>query len=158
MSGNYTKLSQLPGNALARVKWSISTYINKYLRRHVLIDSGNLPNEKVQTFLNAADSLFIPRYRALNSDNIPLGFSFNKVVVVPDIGNVGVLLNKANNPIFDPEKIDSVVEAVEAGLAKAIMGYGDANYKFAIKEMSWERISKEHYDFYVLLNSHDFNL
>ena len=73
---------------LAKVSWIRLKYwlrdLNRlYYRLHpsYRFNYGFVEEEDTQLYLNAADVLFIPRLKVLNSGNITLGMTFGKVVV-----------------------------------------------------------------------------
>ncbi|MFT5892136.1 MAG: hypothetical protein ACI9Y7_002246 [Dokdonia sp.] len=73
--------------------------------------------DRLSLLMAAADVVFLPRMKTLNSGNLYLGLTFNKIVVGPETGNITEELKKSNFPIFQPENVDSVVSAIEKGLA-----------------------------------------
>ena len=81
-------------------------------------------DDDVLPMICASDILFIQRKEVLNSGNLPLGFSAGKIVVGPDVGNVGAILRHTGNPVFDPHDESSIIEAVE----NAISMYKEGNY------------------------------
>ena len=99
--------------------------------------------EEVQLYLKSADLVFIPRFNTLNSGNVALGFTFGKVVTGPGYGVIGETLTAADNPVFDPYKLDSVAEAIREGFRLAEKGHGQKNKEFAGREMSWKNIARK---------------
>ena len=85
---------------------------------------------------SAADIVFIQRKQILNSGNLPMGFAAGKVVVGPQVGNVGEILKSTGNPTFNPDNEQSVVEAVKKGLALVKQGLGERNKNFALSQWS----------------------
>ncbi|MFC1660017.1 hypothetical protein ACFL3S_00945 [Gemmatimonadota bacterium] len=118
------------------------------LHPRVHLFKGWVPERNMQLYLNAADVLFIPRLKALNSGNVSLGFTFGKVVVGPEIGVIGEVLKKTGNPVFDPQDLESVRESLRQGLAASSTDLGDRNAEFARETMGWEGIAEEHVRFY----------
>lgn len=41
-----------------------------------------------------------------------MGFSFSKVVIGPNIGNIGQILRDLNNPVFEPNNIQSIAKSM----------------------------------------------
>lgn len=72
-----------------------------------------LSTTETETYFCACDIVFIQRFSVLNSGNLPMGFGAGCVVVGPNVGNVGSILNKTGNPIFNPYDIDSIVLAIK---------------------------------------------
>lgn len=106
-----------------------------HLRYH--FNYGFVEETDAQLYLNAADILFIPRLRVLNSGNVTLGMTFGRVVVGPDSWDVGELLKGSGNPVFDPERPETAVAAVADGFRLAEEGtVGPANRALALKQWS----------------------
>ena len=132
---------------LAKVRWIRLKYwlrdLNRlYYRLHPQYKFNYSFVEEVDTqlWLNAADVLFIPRLKVLNSGNITLGMTFGKVVVGPDSWDVGQLLRETGNPVFDPERPETAALAVEEGFRLAASGHvGTANQKLAMNEWTAEK-------------------
>ena len=99
--------------------------------------------EEVQIYLKAADLLFIPRFNTLNSGNIALGFTFGKVVIGPDYGVIGEMLRQTGNPVFEPEKLESVSEAIRKGFDLSENGHGIKNKEYANHHMKWDQIAEK---------------
>jgi hypothetical protein len=93
--------------------------------------------EDTQIFLNAADVLFIPRLRVLNSGNVTLGMTFGRVVVGPDSWDIGELLRATGNPVFDPAAPETAAGALKRGFELAGAGEtGRANRDLALSRWS----------------------
>lgn len=67
--------------------------------------------------MSAADLVFIPRIDILNSGNVFLGLTFNKIVVGPAVGNIEEQLKELDLPVFDPKKRKSVIVALNKGIS-----------------------------------------
>jgi len=69
-----------------RLKYWIRDMVRLYYRLHpgYHLHYGFVEEADTQLYLNAADVLFIPRFRVLNSGNVTLGMTFGRVVVGPD--------------------------------------------------------------------------
>jgi hypothetical protein len=93
--------------------------VNEFLRKGLLNEYnfyGAVANSDVQLFLNAADVLFVPRADVLNSGIPFLAWSFDKVVVAPDSGNITECMEAMGNPLYKPGDIDSASLALAKGL------------------------------------------
>ena len=95
-------------------------------------------DEDVMPMICAADILFIQRKEILNSGNLPLGFSAGKIVVGPDLGNVGQILKTTCNPVFNPLDAFSIRSAVDEAVNMLEDGnvVGIRNYHYA--EEHWQ--------------------
>lgn len=125
-------------------------YLSRFTRwkDRLRTDERIIPPNEVQHYLLAADLLFIPRFRALNSGNVPLGFTFGRVVVGPDYGVIGESLAATGNPVYDPYDLSSVSEAIRQGFALADLGHGEKNRHYAEANLGWDRIAQMTVDAY----------
>lgn len=107
-----------------RLKYWIRDLTRLYYQLHPRyhFNYGFVEEEDTQLYLNAADVLFIPRFRVLNSGNVTLGMTFGRVVVGPDSWDVGELLREMGNPTFDPDRPESAAEAMEKAFRLAASG------------------------------------
>lgn len=122
--------------------------LNKYYH---MLSGGNddiVPNDDLSTYMIASDIVFIQRVHILNSGNIPLAFLFKKVPVGPKTGNVGEWLKETGNPTFEANKTESIIDALNHGIALSKGGQGDKNYLYALKHCNIADISKLYLDAY----------
>ena len=116
-----------------------------------------IPNDLMQCYFCAADVVFIQRLDILNSGNLPMAFHAGKVVVGPDVGNVGEILRETGNFTFDPHDIRSAVDALQ----KALTGItkGNKNRTYAQEHWSSERVAATLLKFYqqILNRKHETN-
>ena len=101
-------------------------------------------NEELPYYLAACDVVMVQRKEILNSGNIPLAFLFGKVVIGPDTGNVGPLLRQTGNPTFDPDRTESIVEALHQAHRLCAAGHGQANYRYAKQHLGLQQIGREY--------------
>lgn len=97
----------------------------------------------------AADIALIHRVHILNSGNVPLGFLMKKVVVGPNIGNVGPLLQSTGNPTFIPTKIETIIDAINLGFILDKENKGKSNYQYAMDHFSTKTIASQLYQLFV---------
>lgn len=110
---------------------------------------GFVTEADTQLYLNAADVLFIPRLRVLNSGNITLGMTFGRVVVGPDCWDVGELLRATGNPVFDPDSPKTATMAVQRGLELARGDTtGAANRQLALAEWGADKCAANYAEFF----------
>jgi glycosyltransferase involved in cell wall biosynthesis len=141
---------------LAKVKWIRLKYwlrdlTRLYYRLHpsYCFNYSFVKEEDAQIYLNAADVLFIPRLKVLNSGNITLGLTFGKIVVGPDSWDVGELLKETGNPTFDPDRPETAAKAVEEGFKLAAIGeLGPKNQKRALEEWSAKQCAEMYYELF----------
>lgn len=123
----------------------------RYKRMGLKYRKEVVSNCETEQFFVQSDIVLIPRPVILNSGNLPMAFAAGKVVVGPNVGNVGDILKSTGNPVFDPEHFSSIVEAVERGFNLMRTDMGKKNYEFAITNWSTERIALKLNDFYKSL-------
>jgi len=98
-----------------------------------------IPDELMQCYFCAADVVLIQRLDILNSGNLPMAFHAGKVVVGPDVGNVGQILRQTGNFTFDPNHPESAVSALHGALAA--VSKGDENKAYATEHWSSEHVA-----------------
>lgn len=144
---------------LAKVSWIRLKYwlrdLNRlYYRLHPQyhFNYGFVEEEDAQVYMNAADVLLIPRLHVLNSGNITMGMTFGKVVVGPDSLDVGHLLKSTGNVVFDPDRPETAVKAIEVAMELAQQNQiGPANKHKALSEWSAEQCAKQYFAFFEKL-------
>lgn len=104
-----------------------------------LIDNCDLPY-----YITASDVILIQRRDILNSGNVPLAFLFRKVVVGPNVGNIGELLRETGNPTFNPDDKQDILRALEEARRLSAERQGEANYAYAIANMNIQKIGQEY--------------
>ena len=109
---------------------------------------GAINDIDLPIYFAAADILLIQRIKILNSGNVPLGYYLKKVVVGPNIGNVGSILQETGNPVFESNSITSVINAIKKGIFLCDNNLGEKNYLFAIEHFSSNAICGKLYDCY----------
>ena len=134
-----------------RLKYWIRDLVRLYYRLHprYKFNYAFVEEEDAQFYLNAADVLFIPRLKVLNSGNVTLGMTFGKVVVGPDSWDVGEILRETGNPVFDPDKPQTAAAAVEQGFRIASEGVlGPANQQRAVRDWDVETCARKYVELY----------
>jgi glycosyltransferase involved in cell wall biosynthesis len=81
-----------------------------------------IPDDLMQCYFCAADVVLIQRLDILNSGNLPMAFHAGKVVVGPDVGNIGEILRETGNYTFDPHDMKSAVSALQKALKETAKG------------------------------------
>lgn len=132
----------------------VRTWLQPWLRLvldpRIQLHEQFIANDAVQTYVNAADVLVIPRTETLNSGNVALGFTFGRPVVGPDLGNVGEVLRATGNPVFDPAAPRTLGLALDRIHHRAGK-QGRANAEYTQAHMQWPDIAEQHVAFYANL-------
>jgi glycosyltransferase involved in cell wall biosynthesis len=134
----------------------VRNLVRLYYRAHpsFIFNYSFVPEDETQVYLNAADVLFIPRLRVLNSGNVTLGMTFGRVVVGPDSWDVGELLKSTGNPVFDPAVPSSASAALSLGFELATQGtVGPANRNLALSQWSVEKCADQYYALFSALTA-----
>ncbi len=97
-------------------KFIIDRFRAKHLPPQYFFTYNALSNEALSLRMSAADIVLVPRIDILNSGIVFLGLTFGKVTVGPAIGNIEEQLKELNYPVFNPNSISSVTEALEKGI------------------------------------------
>ncbi|HOJ63252.1 MAG TPA: glycosyltransferase [Spirochaetota bacterium] len=87
--------------------------INFLKRKDCIIVKEFLDDDQFAIYLNAVDIIFLPRQYSLNSGVLFLALSYSKVIVGPDVGNIGEYLKMFNYPTYKTEEDAS--ESLEKG-------------------------------------------
>ena len=95
----------------------VKRFRNKYRPPRYIFTYSTIPKEELELKMSAADLVFIPRIDILNSGNVFLGLTFNKIVVGPAVGNIEEQLKELDLPVFDPKKRKSVIVALNKGIS-----------------------------------------
>ncbi len=99
-------------------------------------------------YFGVANMVFIQRLKILNSGNAVLPMLFGKVVVGPNVGNVGPLLKKWNYPTFNVKSEDSIIDAVRKCIDMSWNGAYFKQKEMQMAEYSTERITQKLYELY----------
>ena len=100
----------------------------KYKLKGIKFCNDVIPDDLMQCYFCATDVVLIQRLDILNSGNLPMAFHAGKVVVGPDVGNVGEILRETGNFTFDPHDISSGVSALQKALTKTTKGKDNRTY------------------------------
>lgn len=112
---------------------------------------GFVSDKELPYYYAAADIALIHRKEILNSGNLPMAFYMGKVVVGPNTGNVGSLLQETGNPSFDIQDTTTLDGCIKDAMALTSQGKGEDNRRYAIKNFSSEIVAKQHRELYQLL-------
>lgn len=131
------------------VIYPLSNFFNTKLG----LEKDLVTDEDLPLYFIAADVVLIQRKNILNSGNIPTSFLFNKVVVGPESGNITEILEATFNPLFNPNDIKSVTNALEEAFMLSKARHGVNNYKFALEHWGIQVISSEYLRLYEFLST-----
>lgn len=119
-------------------------YITKYIKYKYLNVryAGFLSDEELDEWLCASDIVFIQRKEILNSGNVALAFSAKKVVVGPEMGNVGEILKETHNYTFNPDNREMACQETKKAVDACRKGsnLGNNNYEYAKKNWNTSKV------------------
>ena len=115
-------------------------------KNNIAMSHRYISEEMVPIYMSAADVLLIQRKKILNSGNVSLGMFFGLPIVGPNKGNVGSILEKTGNYIFDVDNITTLRSAI----AKAVSdkNIGNFNRLYATTYLKTDDIAKKLYEVY----------
>lgn len=123
----------------------------RFKHRNIIITRGFVSDKDLPYYYAVADIALIHRKEILNSGNLPMAFYMGKVVVGPNVGNVGEILRETGNPVFDINKTGSLEEALNKALILTTQGKGELNRQYAIRNLSTSIVARQHKDLYQIL-------
>lgn len=134
---------------ISRLKYHIK---NARLQQNgTFLMNRRLSNKEINVYFNAADIIVSPRVKSLNSGVVYMGFSFSKIVIGTNYGNIGALLKQTKNPVFEALNTDSIGTAIIQAKQKLETTLSIENYKFANTYCNPKVIAEEHYLLYSQL-------
>lgn len=133
--------------------WNIINYLYfKFKYPQIKMHFLPVPDKDLTYYFSACDIVFIQRKKILNSGNLPLAFYLKKVVVGPNIGNVGSILNESGNPTFNIDDEKSILNAIEYGIDFSLKNdKGLENYQLCLQKFTSESVCKQLYKYYQIL-------
>lgn len=98
-----------------------------------------IADDRVQYYLNAADTLVLPYRKILNSGAAHLGLSFGTPIVAPEIGCLPETVPAENDLLYDAAATDGLHRALRRAYeAPDLDSIGQANHRRA-RTRNWER-------------------
>lgn len=142
---------RLHKNILRTIEEYIKNLTYRFKYKNLIISKGFVPDEDLPYYYAASDIALIHRKEILNSGNLPMAFYMGKVVVGPNVGNVGATLHETGNPTFNIKDIESIEESIKKALLLNEQGKGEENKKYAIKNYSSDIVAEQHKKLYTTL-------
>lgn len=116
--------------------------------KHIKMQMGYISDEDLPYIFAASDVVLIPRLKILNSGNVPLAMYFGKVIVGPDVGNVGSLLSLTNNYCFDVNDERTIYSQILDAFNSHKSEKGEENRKYAMQNLSTLNIASNLLNYY----------
>lgn len=134
--------------ALSHTGYHLAPLLLKIMNVRAGASDELIENSELHYYIAASDVIFVQRKQILNSGNVPLAFLFRKVVIGPDVGNVGELLHATGNPTFDPNDTASIVRALKQARHLSESGKGEENHRYAHRFMNLKTVAGEYVKVY----------
>jgi glycosyltransferase involved in cell wall biosynthesis len=109
-------------------------------RSRVQTEFRFVPENEVQTYLNAADALVLPYQSILTSGTAVLGMSFGTPVVGPATGCIPEYLDEQLELLYDPER-ETVADAMGRATTADLADIGERNRAKAMT-FRWDDIAQ----------------
>ncbi|GAB4114378.1 MAG: glycosyltransferase [Candidatus Caldatribacteriota bacterium] len=106
-----------------------------------------IPDDEIQTYMNAADVVVLPYRDFLTSGAVILAMSFGRPIIGPAIGSMLDVLDDKGSIIYNPLEKDGLLKAMKKALGADLKRMGNHNFELA-KQFQWDDIAKRTYDLY----------
>lgn len=125
------------------LKKRIKYYRLKYITNHnrLISNIGYINNSELPYFMAISDISLIQRLKILNSGNLTLGMYAGNVIIGPNMGNVGKIINDTDNYTFT--KKEDIPGLIDHALTAVKSGKGIRNRKFSMSNWSSSTIAKQ---------------
>ncbi len=100
----------------------------------------HVPDEEIQTVLNAADAVVLPFRSILTSGSAMLAMSFGRAVVAPRLGCLPEELGPDGSLLYDPDDPAGLGTAMRTALSSNLMELGARNREAALA-LDWDTIA-----------------
>ena len=110
-----------------------------------------IPDSQVGPLVSASRFVFLPRSGRLNSGVVPLAFTFDRPVIVPDDA-LSSGLSELGLPTYVAGDVLSAARAIEKALSMEDAAYDDLSDRireYRSKVMNWQSIGQQHLQVYL---------
>lgn len=147
-------VNRWPWHGFITIRDPINKFLNllrnlylKFSRNYVIMNK--ILNEKeVEIFFKAADIVLIHRKNSLNSGLLALAFTYGKLIVGPNGGNIGEILNSVKNPVFTDFSPPYIINAISEAILLDAKEIGKRNYEYGMINFNIELIVSKHIQAY----------
>lgn len=110
----------------------------------IKLDLTFIPYEKVQTYMNAADTVVLPYTEILTSGVTVLAMSFGKPVIAPAVGCIPETLpNSQKELLYDPLEGGALFKKMELAMKLDLERIGEDNFRKAVDELDWDKVAEQ---------------
>ncbi|MEM1082948.1 MAG: glycosyltransferase family 4 protein [Verrucomicrobiota bacterium] len=110
---------------------------------------GFVPDDEIQTYMNACDAVVFPYRDVLTSGATVLAMSFGKACVAPRIGCLPDMIGEKGGFLYEPDGSRGLAQALGQAVAwkRELAAMGERNLERA-RDWGWDRIGRETADVY----------
>ena len=104
--------------------------------------SGFVPDEEIQTYMNACDVVVFPYQEILTSGAVFLAMSFKKACIAPRQGCLGEVLNENGAFLYNSDCQNGLFHAIESAIKNKHLLINMGKYNFELVEkFDWRNIA-----------------
>jgi glycosyltransferase involved in cell wall biosynthesis len=101
-----------------------------------------VPDEEIQTYMNAADAVVLPFRRVTTSGSAVLALSFGRALVVPPVGCVPELLDERGTVFYERDSEGALSRALATAAGRDLAAMGQHNQTVA-RDYEWDVIAAQ---------------
>lgn len=115
--------------------------------RRIVLKPGFIPDDEVQTLMNASDVVVLPYVQITTSGLLLLALSFGKPVLAPSLPYIREILGEEGCFMYSSEDPEGLFYGLKKALEEDLAEAGGRNYSLA-KKYSWEDSAKKTREIY----------
>jgi glycosyltransferase involved in cell wall biosynthesis len=125
--------------AQARLGQAIQDAAARRPRLHACLE--RIPDQQIQTFMNAADAVVLPFRAILTSSTLILAMSFGKAAITPSMGCSPDLLREQAGLLYNPYDPEGLLESMRTARSMDLEAIGKEN-QARICPFSWDTVGQ----------------
>lgn len=102
--------------------------IKSFQKQSIYFFPQKLEISELDSVFSETDIVVIPRINSLNSGVVFMGFTYGKLVIGPNIGNIQEYLKINGNPIYEAGNFDSLAKAMRQSIGLKEIGKKNKTY------------------------------
>ncbi|RXF70368.1 glycosyltransferase [Arcticibacter tournemirensis] len=108
---------------------------------NIITSFSYIPDDLLQYYLNAADVVVLPYTSISTSGSLILAMSFNKAVIIPDLGFVSEVIDSKGGIVYDSTRENALEEAMKEIRNKDVHEMGINNGHLMENLYGWKKIA-----------------
>jgi glycosyltransferase involved in cell wall biosynthesis len=109
--------------------------------KRVHLHLRRVPDQEVQTYMNAADAVVLPFREILTSSSLILAMSFGKATITPAMGCSPDLLADQPELLYNPDNTRGLLECLQVSRSLDLEAIGRRNLE-SVRRYSWEVVGQ----------------